>query len=78
MVATLNTATHAGSAEADLVISPMTVTITPDSGQSKVYGTNDPVLTFSNDAGLATGAFTGALSRIRVRMSGPTRSHLAT
>ena len=41
----------------------MTVTITPDSGQSKVYGTTDPVLTFANDGGLPPEAFTSALSR---------------
>src|SRR5207247_6482604 len=28
------------------------VTITPDAGQSKVYGTSDPALTFTNNVGL--------------------------
>ena len=74
VVATLATATHVGSAQADLVISPATVTITPDSGQSKVYGTSDPGPDFTNDAGLATGDFTGALSRDPGEMSGRTRS----
>ena len=46
------------------------VTLTPDGGQSKPYGTSDPVLTYSvNGMGLATGdtetsVFTGALSRV--------------
>ncbi len=40
------------------------VTITPLAGQSKVYGTADPVFTFSNNGGLAGDAFTGALGRI--------------
>jgi hypothetical protein len=39
------------------------VTVTPNSGQSKVFGQSDPTLTFTNDGGLALGAFTGGLSR---------------
>jgi hypothetical protein len=39
------------------------VIITPMAGQTKVYGTNDPVFTFTNNCGLAASAFTGALSR---------------
>jgi large repetitive protein len=51
------------STTVNFTITPKPVTITPDSGQSKVYGAADPTLTFANSAGLAAGAFTGALSR---------------
>ncbi len=44
-------------------ITPKPVTVTPDAGQSKVYGTNDPTLTFSNNANLAANSFSGALAR---------------
>ncbi|HET7456053.1 MAG TPA: MBG domain-containing protein [Gemmatimonadaceae bacterium] len=44
-------------------ISPKAVVITPSSGQSKIFGAADPVLTFTNDGGLAAGVFTGALGR---------------
>jgi hypothetical protein len=44
-------------------VNPKSVTITPDGGQSKVFGASDPTLTFTNNGGLAAGAFTGALSR---------------
>src|SRR5207244_304300 len=47
----------------NFAITPKPVTITPTSGQSKVYGTSDPTLTFSNNASLTPGAFTGALGR---------------
>ena len=40
------------------------MTITPNSGQSKVFGTADPVLTFTNNGGLVAADFTGALSRV--------------
>ena len=39
------------------------VTVTPDSGQSKVSGAADPVLTYTAGALLAGNSFTGALSR---------------
>lgn len=48
---------------ANLIISPIIVTITPEDGQGKVYGAEDPALTFTNDAGIPQSAFTGALSR---------------
>ena len=54
---------QASSGSATLTVTPKPVVITPSSGQSKVYGASDPTLTFSNDGGLATSAFTGALSR---------------
>ncbi|MGB5027155.1 MAG: MBG domain-containing protein, partial [Chitinophagaceae bacterium] len=40
------------------------VIITPLAGQSKVYGSDDPVFTFSNNGGLAGDVFTGGLGRI--------------
>ena len=39
------------------------VTVTPDGSQTKVYGTSEPALTFSNDGDLAGTDFTGTLSR---------------
>ena len=42
-------------------ITPATVTVTPNSGQSKVYGTSDPVFTFSTSPSVST---SGALSRV--------------
>ena len=44
-----------------------TVTVTPDSGQSKVYGTSDPTLTYTHSAlsnGDTDSVFSGALSRV--------------
>ena len=46
-----------------VTILPATVTITPTAGQTKVYGDNDPVFTYTNNAGLTSGDFTGALGR---------------
>ncbi|RPI91399.1 MAG: VCBS repeat-containing protein [Chloroflexi bacterium] len=46
---------------ADLTINPKPITVTADSGQSKVFGAVDPVFTYtSSESGLT---FTGALSR---------------
>lgn len=39
------------------------ITITPITGQSKKYDATDPTMEFTNNGGLATSAFTGALSR---------------
>src|SRR2546428_6259676 len=47
----------------NFTITPKPVVITPTAGQSKVYGASDPTLTFTNDAGLLAGSFTGALAR---------------
>jgi hypothetical protein len=47
----------------NFAITPKPVTITPNSGQSKVFGAGDPTLTFTNSEGLASGAFSGGLSR---------------
>ncbi len=41
-------------------INPKWITVTPDSGQSKVFGADDPVLTYTSSE---TVSFTGALSR---------------
>jgi hypothetical protein len=49
---------------ASFAINPKLVAITPNPGQSKIYGDFDPVFTFTNDAGLTSSAFTGILSRI--------------
>ena len=46
-----------------LTIDKKSVTITPTAGQFKFFGDADPALTFTNDAGLAAGAFSGALAR---------------
>ncbi|HQX72084.1 MAG TPA: MBG domain-containing protein, partial [Chitinophagaceae bacterium] len=46
-----------------VTILPATVTITPSPNQDKVYGTDDPVFTYTNNAGLVSGDFTGALGR---------------
>ncbi len=44
-------------------ILPAPVTITPTAGQGKVYGSNDPVFTFTNNAGLTTIEFAGTPGR---------------
>src|SRR5258707_5792881 len=50
-----------GTLSGGQAVNKAVVTITPTSGQSKVYGASDPTLTFTNDAGLAAGTFTLAL-----------------
>lgn len=45
-------------------INPAPVTIKPTPGQSKFPSANDPVFTFTNNAGLASTDFTGALGRV--------------
>jgi len=45
-------------------IHPKPVDITPVAGQFKIYGAADPVFTFTNNAGLSSGDFTGALGRV--------------
>src|SRR5439155_1314928 len=47
----------------NFTITPKPVVITPTAGQLKVYGAGAPPLTFTNDAGLLAGSFTGALAR---------------
>ena len=42
----------------NFAITPKPVTITPNSGQSKVYGSVDPTLTFTNNGGLLAADFT--------------------
>ncbi len=45
-------------------ITQKTLVITPDAGQSKVYGSTDPVFTYTASPSLETGdSFTGALAR---------------
>ncbi len=48
----------------EITVLPATVTITPTAGQTKVYGENDPVLTYSNNAGLTANDFTGNIARV--------------
>lgn len=53
--------------EASFAISPKAVTVATNSGQTKVYGSADPVLTYSITAGgplVGSDAFTGALARV--------------
>ena len=51
------------TAPVTFAITPKPVVVTPTPGQSKVFGEDDPTLTFSNDASLGAGAFTGGLAR---------------
>lgn len=56
---------YSGHIAIPFTIAPATITVTPDSNQSKVYGAADPTLTYTT-SGVAvneTAAFTGALSR---------------
>ena len=54
----------ATSNAAKLTVARKAITVTPSSGQSKVYGTTDPALTFTNNPALEAGdGFTGALRR---------------
>ena len=47
-----------------LNVAAKAITITPDSGQSKVYGASDPTLTYTANPALESGdGFTGALGR---------------
>jgi Subtilase family/MBG domain (YGX type)/Secretion system C-terminal sorting domain len=46
-----------------VTILPAPVVITPAAGQQKVYGSTDPVYTYTNNAGLTDSDFTGAISR---------------
>ncbi len=56
-----NSATSAAQA---ITVNPKAITVTPDSGQSKVYGQADPTLTYSSSPALESGdSFTGALGR---------------
>jgi hypothetical protein len=54
----------ATSNSATLTVNAKGITITPDSGQTKVYGADDPVLTYTNTPPLESGdSFNGSLSR---------------
>ena len=54
-----------GTATGRADITPLAITITPTTGQTKVYGNADPVLTYTpdNSALIAGNSFSGALSR---------------
>ncbi len=45
-------------------ITPRVVTVTPDSGQTKVYGAANPTYTYTNTALVGTDSLSGALSRL--------------
>lgn len=62
---TVVSATYDGMASGTLVVTPAALTVTPDTGLSKVLGDPDPVLTYSTTGEVAgqTPGFTGALSR---------------
>ena len=55
----------APGAEREVTVGRATLTVTPDAGQSKTFGTADPVLTQTSSGAVPgeTAAFTGALSR---------------
>ena len=56
---------HEPSSDTDtIVIQPKPVTVTAAAGQTKVYGTVDPVFTYTHDPLLGSDGFTGALSRV--------------
>ena len=47
-----------------MTVAAKAITVTPDSGQSKVYGASDPTLTYTANAALESGdSFTGVLGR---------------
>ncbi|MCL2357247.1 MAG: stalk domain-containing protein [Defluviitaleaceae bacterium] len=48
---------------ADAVITALPVTVTPDAGQSKVFGAPDPEFTFTHSPAIF-GSFTGSLGRV--------------
>ena len=60
---TANYNTLTGASAGNFVISPKPITVTPDTGQSKVYGTADPVFTYTHTPLVGTDALTGALGR---------------
>jgi hypothetical protein len=56
---------YAGTTNKTFTITPATLTVTPNAGQSKVFGGVDPVLTCTNSGAVAgqTAGFSGALTR---------------
>ena len=62
----------------DFEITVRTVNVTPDSGQSKVYGDADPVLTYTYTGLVEGDSFTGALERFSGENVGTTRIHKGT
>ncbi|MFM2326009.1 MAG: hypothetical protein RIR31_211, partial [Bacteroidota bacterium] len=47
-----------------VTITPAPVTITPATGQNKIFGADDPVFTYTNNAALNEADFTGSLGRV--------------
>jgi M6 family metalloprotease-like protein len=56
---------YTGTKNATFTISPATLTVTPNAGQSKVFGGANPTLTYTNSGAVAseTAGFSGALAR---------------
>jgi hypothetical protein len=54
----------AATARVALTVSPLSVEVLPDAGQSKPFGVQDPVLTYTLSPALDTGMVVGALSRV--------------
>ena len=56
---------YTGKVEKTFEITKKTITVVPTSGQSKIYGSNDPVLVYTSSGMISgqTPAFNGALSR---------------
>ncbi|MDQ0289312.1 MBG domain-containing protein [Oligosphaera ethanolica] len=63
---------YTGTQDKSFAITPVTITVTPNAGQTKVFGAADPVLTyaFSDAANGQTPAFVGALTRVKGEMLG--------
>lgn len=58
-------ANHNGSTgSTTIIIAPKPVTVTADAGQSKVFGSADPIFTYTSDPLIGGDGFTGALSRV--------------
>ncbi len=64
---------------ASVVIDAQPILVTPDAGQSKLYNTTDPILTYSATPALLNGdSFTGTLNRVAGEMPGSYAIDLGT
>ena len=61
-------------------ILPVTITVTPDAGQHKTYGTADPILTYTHSSAVngEVPAFDGALARAAGENAGSYAIHVGT
>jgi uncharacterized repeat protein (TIGR02543 family) len=55
---------YSGTASATFTITPRQITITPNAGQSKVFGAGDPTFTYAHNPALIGATFSGALGRV--------------